>query len=163
MPPSARPGPRAYPAFVSSSAPEADEPGQSAPIACVGAIVFDECRRMLVVQRGRAPAVGRWSIPGGRVEPGESLRQALEREVREETGITVHAGEEVGVVSRPAPRGGIYVIHDLLAVLDDDHHRDPVAGDDATDARWVSRAELVQLPTVDGLIEALTAWQMLPD
>ena len=131
-------------------------------IACVGAVVFDARSRLLVVQRGTPPAIGEWSIPGGRIEPGETVADALVREVYEETGLVVTAGRELGTVRRRAPITGVYLIHDLLAYLTADSRTDPVAGDDALSARWVTRAELASLSTVAGLVEALTSWDALP-
>ena len=79
------------------------------PIACVGAVVVDDAGRYLLVRRGREPSKGLWSIPGGKVEPGESDEQATAREVLEETGLPVTVGDFVGHVERPAP--GLSLIH----------------------------------------------------
>ncbi len=70
-------------------------------IPCVGAIVRDEAGRLLLIQRGHDPGAGLWSLPGGRIEPGETDEQALVREMREETGLTVRPGPLAGAVSRP--------------------------------------------------------------
>ena len=61
-------------------------------IPCVGAIIRDPAGRLLLIKRGHDPEAGRWSLPGGRVEPGESDAQALVREMREETGLIVQPG-----------------------------------------------------------------------
>jgi ADP-ribose pyrophosphatase YjhB (NUDIX family) len=127
-------------------------------IPCVGAVVVHE-GRLLVVRRGQQPGRGLWSVPGGRVEAGETLAAACEREVLEETGLRVRAGELVGRVERAAPGGGVYVIDDLACAVDG--AGTPIAGDDADDARWVSRAELDALACVDGLLDALDEWQVL--
>jgi ADP-ribose pyrophosphatase YjhB (NUDIX family) len=127
-------------------------------IPCVGAVVVHE-GRLLVVRRGQEPGRGLWSVPGGRVEAGETLAAACEREVFEETGLRVRAGELVGRVERAAPGGRVYVIDDLACAVDGDGT--PIAGDDADDARWVTRAELDALPCVDGLLDSLDEWQVL--
>lgn len=131
-------------------------------IPCVGAIVLDDSRRLLLVRRGHEPGRGRWSIPGGRVEPGESDAEAVVRELAEETGVRAEVVRFVGTVHRAAPGGGLFAIRDYLmrvagpsAAL--------VAGDDADEARWVTGAELADLPTVPGLLEALAGWRVLPD
>jgi ADP-ribose pyrophosphatase YjhB (NUDIX family) len=134
-------------------------PGDGPWIPCVGGIVHDERGRLLLVRRRNPPAAGLWSLPGGRVEPGEDDSAATEREVREETGLVVRAGVTVGVVRRAAPSGGTYVIHDLACEV--------VAGvltpgDDACDAAWVDASTLATLATSPGLVEALTAWGALP-
>lgn len=129
-------------------------------IPCVGAVVRDRTGRLLVVRRGRPPGQGLWSLPGGRVEPGEDDAAAVVREVAEETGLAVAAGELVGMVRREAPGGGTYVIRDY-ACTPLPGPGEPVAGDDAAEARWVSDAELRALPTTDGLVAALSAWGVL--
>ncbi|MFK4087472.1 NUDIX domain-containing protein [Kribbella sp. NPDC020789] len=128
-------------------------------IDCVGALVYDERRRLLVVRRANDPGRGLWSLPGGRVEPGEDDPAALVREVAEETGLTVEVGTLVGEVEREAPQGRFYVIRDYEAT--------PTAGtlapgDDATDARFVTRPELLALPTTTLLISTLDQWNALP-
>lgn len=124
-------------------------------IPCVGAICIDEERRILLIQRGQQPALGRWSLPGGRVEAGEAAADAVVREVREETGLEVRVSSEVGTVRRPAPTGGTYVIRDFLVVPVTGNLR---AGDDARDAVWVPLAELEAWDTSSGLVEALDSW-----
>lgn len=132
-------------------------------IPCVGALVHDERGRLLIVLRGHEPGRGRWSVPGGRVEPGESDEDAILREVAEETGLHTELVRHVGSVRRPAPGGGTYLIRDFLLRPREVPAPAPVPGDDAEDARWVTRAELESLPLVDGLLEALSAWLMLPE
>ena len=131
-------------------------------IPCVGAVAHDVSGRLLLVRRRNDPGRGLWSIPGGRVEPGESDTQAVVREVVEETGLQVVVERYLGTVHRPAPGGGTYEIRDYLVAPCTAPAADPVAGDDAVDARWVSAPELVELPLVDGLAAALARWQVLP-
>ena len=70
-------------------------------IPCVGAVIKDETGRLLLIRRGHEPGAGLWSIPGGRIEPGESDLAALVREVREETGLDVVAGRCSAPCSAP--------------------------------------------------------------
>lgn len=123
-------------------------------IPCVGAILTDG-ELILLIRRGHEPEAGRWSIPGGRVEPGETDDQALVREVREETGLEVTAGPLVGAVDRPAPGGRVLAIRDYAATITGGTL---AAGDDADDARWFSMGELPGLPLSTGLLEALNDW-----
>jgi mutator protein MutT len=117
------------------------------PVVAVGAIVFDDAGRVLVVQRGRAPAAGRWSVPGGKLEPGETIAAAVAREVREETGLDVEVGPLAEVVERIGD-GYHYVILDHVARV---VGGTLAASDDAQAARFVDDAELAQLPCTDGL------------
>jgi 8-oxo-dGTP diphosphatase len=117
-----------------------------APQVAVGAIVVRD-GRVLLVRRGHPPSEGLWAIPGGSVELGETLQEAAEREIMEETGLTIQAGEPVytfDVILRD-DAGRVqfhYVIVDLLA----DYVRGEVhSGDDARDARWVTSGELEKL------------------
>lgn len=123
-------------------------------IQCVGAIVI-QGGRILLIRRGHEPEAGRWSLPGGRVEPGESDEQALVREVREETGLEVTAGPLAGAVERPQPGGRVLVIRDYAATVTGGTL---AAGDDAADARWFGMRELDGLPLTTGLLEALNEW-----
>jgi len=131
-------------------------------IPCVGAVVHDDAGRLLVIRRGQPPALGSWSVPGGRLNDGESPQDGCAREVLEETGLDVEVGELVGTVERAAPAGGTYVIDDYRATVRAGRPQLLRAGDDAADARWVTRAELLALPTAPGLLEALAEWDALP-
>jgi 8-oxo-dGTP diphosphatase len=130
-------------------------------VPCVGVVVLDDAGRLLLIKRGHPPSAGRWSIPGGRVEEGETLEQAAVREAREETGLDVVVGAVAGRVELPGVGDEVYDVTDFLAT-----QADPRAvatpGDDADDARWVTPAELERLPLVDGLLDALRAWGVLP-
>jgi ADP-ribose pyrophosphatase YjhB (NUDIX family) len=132
-------------------------------IPCVGAVVKDETGRLLLIKRGHEPGVGLWSIPGGRIEPGESDVAALVREVREETGLDVVAGRLLGVVQRPGLAGAVADIRDYVAVVTGG---ELMAGDDAADARWLDPAAVALMDAAgqltSGLTEALTSWGVLP-
>jgi ADP-ribose pyrophosphatase YjhB (NUDIX family) len=114
----------------------------------VGAIVRDREGRLLLVRRGHPPDEGLWSIPGGRVEPGESDVTAVRRELREETGLDVAVGALAGVALRPP-----YEIYDYLATVVGGELR---AGDDAADAGWFEPVAFP--PLIEGLRETLADW-----
>ena len=118
----------------------------------VGAIVVVD-DRLLLVRRGRGVARGRWSVPGGVVEPGELLAEAVVRELAEETGLEGVCGALVGVVERFV-EGRHYVILDHRVTLLDPVAT-PVAGDDAAEVAWVPLHEVAEWPLVDGLAEFL--------
>jgi len=124
-------------------------------VRCAGGIVHDGSGRLLLVRRGRPPGEGLWSIPGGRVEPGEDDAAAVVRELREETGLDVAVGALAGSVDRPGPGGVTYEIHDYAAEVTGGVLR---AGDDASDVRWADPAELRELPVTPGLLDALASW-----
>ncbi len=122
------------------------------PEVCVGAIaVRDRC--VLLIRRGHGPAAGQWSVPGGRVEWGETLAAAVVREVAEETGLEVLYEGFADWVERIDDEHH-YVIADFwVTVLSDGP---PHAGDDAAEARWVPLEELDDLDLTAGLGEFLT-------
>ena len=122
------------------------------PEVCVGAIaVRDEC--LLLVRRGHGPAAGQWSVPGGRVEWGETLAAAVVREVAEETGLEVLCDGFADWVERIGEQHH-YVIADFWVTVVS--RQTPRAGDDAAEARWVPLAELDDLDLTAGLGDFLT-------
>jgi 8-oxo-dGTP diphosphatase len=127
-------------------------------IPCVGAVVTDGQGRLLMIKRGHEPGAGLWSIPGGRIEPGETDAEALVREMLEETGLAVEVGPLIGSVRRPGLDGAVIDIRDYAATVTGGTLR---PGDDAADARWVEAADLDSLKITEGLIEALTDWGVL--
>jgi ADP-ribose pyrophosphatase YjhB (NUDIX family) len=123
------------------------------PELAVGAVVVHD-GALLLVRRGRGSAVGKWSVPGGRVEFGEDVRAAVAREVREETGLDVVVGDLAGWVERKGsdPEPFHYVILDFFAGPRVASDVALVAGDDATDARWVPLGDVASYDLVDGLL-----------
>jgi 8-oxo-dGTP diphosphatase len=125
-----------------------------APIIGVGGIVFNEHDQILLIQRSQRPALHLWSVPGGRQEPGESLAEACEREILEETGIAVKAVSIVAVVERRIEEFH-YVIIDFLATLQSCDYAQPQAGGDAAQAKWVDIQQLKNYPLVETLQEII--------
>lgn len=122
------------------------------PVVAVGAVVVaDDC--LLLVRRGRGPAQGQWSVPGGRVEAGETLAEAVIRELREETGLEGVCGPLLGWTER-IDADVHYVILDFEVTLID--HAEPAAGDDAAEAAWVDLAAVAELDLAEGMEDLLT-------
>jgi len=113
----------------------------SAPLTGVGAVIVDS-GRVLLVQRGREPLKGHWTLPGGLVELGESLTEGVVREVREETGLEVEPAELVELVDRIYREDGRvryhYIIADYLCRVTGGTLQ---AADDAAAVRWTERSE----------------------
>ncbi|WP_019816593.1 NUDIX domain-containing protein [Saccharomonospora saliphila] len=127
-------------------------------VRCVGAVVHDAAGRLLLVRRGHAPARGLWSLPGGRVEQGESDGDAVAREVREETGLRVRPQRLVGIVTLAR-----YTIYDYACSLECGELR---PAEDAEDALWVDSRTLTALDDAGQLTEnlarTLRSWDALP-
>lgn len=123
------------------------------PVVVATGAVIRRGSHLLLVQRKQPPEAGRWSLPGGRVEPGETLRRAVRREVGEELALDATIGELIGVVERRGPEYH-YVIADFHATVD--ANATPVAGDDAAACEWVPLNQLDSWNLVEGLSEFLT-------
>src|SRR5882757_2924026 len=113
------------------------------PLVGVGAVIVQD-NRVLLIRRGHAPLLGEWSLPGGVLECGETLREATVREAREETGLTVETGEMLGVYERVIRSEDArvryhYVLVDFLCRV---VRGDLQSGSDAADVRWFAREEL---------------------
>jgi 8-oxo-dGTP diphosphatase len=124
----------------------------------VGAVIKDARGRLLLIKRGHEPGTGLWSLPGGRVEPGETDAEALVREMREETGLVVVAGRLLGSVRRPLANGDVLDIRDYAATIIGGALN---PGDDAADARWVDAEDFGSLPVTEGLAAILTNWRVM--
>lgn len=124
---------------------------------CVGAVVVDD-DKMLLVRRGHGPAAGEWSIPGGRVEFGETLAEAVVREVAEETGVEVVCDELIGMVEKIHDDRHFLILDFRATALDP---IEPTAGDDAAEAAWIPVAGISELRMVEGLVEFLTEHRIL--
>lgn len=134
------------------------------PIVGVGAVIIDQ-GRVVLVKRGNPPLLGEWSLPGGVVELGETLRAAAEREVREETGLVVKATEVIEILDRiiPGEKGAPqyhYVLIDFLCTVEGGALK---AGGDAAEARWASENELaeykLEMPAMQVIKKAFTLSQ----
>ena len=113
------------------------------PLVGVGAVIIQE-NRVLLIRRGQPPLLGEWSLPGGVLECGETLREAVIREAREETGLTVETGEMLGVYERiiRSEDGRVRYHYVLIDFLCRPASGDLKAASDAADVRWFTPEEL---------------------
>src|ERR671915_1792384 len=126
------------------------------PLVAVGAIVVRD-GALLMVRRAREPARGLWTVPGGHLEAGEHLSEAVRREVAEETGLDVEVRDLMGifeVVGEPH-----FVILDFVAVVAG--NSPPQPGDDVSDVRWVPLEEVPRLECTPRFVETLRGWGVL--
>jgi 8-oxo-dGTP diphosphatase len=121
------------------------------PELCVGAVVVHD-GSLLLVRRGHGPAAGEWAVPGGRVEWGETMAEALVREVREETGLECVCGEMLGWIELVDEDQHVVILDYVATVLE---HGEPVAGDDAAEVLWVPVQDVAELVLAPGLAEFL--------
>jgi 8-oxo-dGTP diphosphatase len=122
------------------------------PEVAVGAVALHD-GALLLVRRGRGPAAGEWSVPGGRVETGETLAAAVVREMLEETGLAAVVDGFLGWVERIGADHHFVILDFAVTVLDPTET--PVAGDDAAEVAWVPLTELADTRLVDGLYDFL--------
>ena len=128
----------------------------SVPRVGVGAVVLDGAR-VLLVRRGKPPLAGKWSLPGGLVELGETTREAIRREVAEECGLEIHVGEVAGILDRVVRDGEGRIRYHWVLV---DYVAFAVSGtlcaaSDADAAQWVEVEEVERLDTTDGLMDMI--------
>jgi 8-oxo-dGTP diphosphatase len=127
-------------------------------VAVGGVVVRDDA--LLLVRRGHGPAAGEWSVPGGRVHPGEGLHEAVVREVKEETGLDVVVDRFLGWVERIDDEHHFVILDFACVALED--AQAPAAGDDAAEAAWVDVSELDGLALVAGLLDFLLETGCVP-
>lgn len=118
---------------------------------CVGAVAVDD-GRLLLIRRGHGPAAGEWSVPGGRVEAGETLVEAVMRELAEEAGVEGVCDRLVGWAERIGDDYHYVIVDFAVTVLEPGDVR---AGSDADEAEWVALDEVPHRPLVDGLADFL--------
>ena len=143
-----------------SAAPEAAGAGSanvSGPELCAGAVVVRD-DSILLIRRGSPPGEGLWSVPGGRVQRGETLAEAARRELQEETGLDGEVGQAVGWTELIGRRRHYVVVDYWVTVAPD---AVPTAGTDASDAAWVAFDELGEWDLADGLVEFLVEHQVI--
>ncbi len=131
----------------------------SGPELCVGAVAVRD-GALLLIRRGSPPGEGLWSVPGGRVQRGETLAEAVRRELQEETGLDGEVGAAVGWTELIGRRRHYVVVDFWVTVAS---RAAPIAGTDAADAAWVSLDELAEWELVDGLLEFLADHQVIPN
>jgi ADP-ribose pyrophosphatase YjhB (NUDIX family) len=126
------------------------------PLIGVGAVIVKD-DRVLLIRRGQAPLLGEWSLPGGVLECGETLREATVREAREETGLEVETVQMLGVYERiiPSADGRTRYHYVLIDFLCRPAGGDPKAGSDAADVRWFTREELPALKLSADTVEVI--------
>ena len=130
------------------------------PEVCVGAVAAVD-GRLLLIRRGHGPAAGEWSVPGGRVEGGETLAEAVVRELAEETGLEAVCDDLAGWVERISDDHHFVILDFRVTVLD--HPETELrAGGDAAEAAWVPLDEVAHLRLVEGLAEFLHDHGIVP-
>ena len=128
----------------------------SVPRVGVGAVVLDG-GRVLLVRRGKAPSYGKWSLPGGMVELGETTREAVQREIEEECGLKIRVGEVAGVLDRVVRDGEGHIRYHWVLV---DYVAFPESGtlcaaSDADEACWVDTRDVERMEVTEGLMNMI--------
>lgn len=124
------------------------------PMVGVGGLLFNRQKQVLLIKRAKPPAQGLWSVPGGKLEAGESLVECCRREVKEETGLDVNVLSIVAVVERRIENFH-YVIVDFLVELIHEQICVPVAASDVSEARWIDLEKIGDYPLVTGLSDII--------
>jgi ADP-ribose pyrophosphatase YjhB (NUDIX family) len=135
------------------------------PVVAVGVILLDENDQLLLIQRARPPSAGKWSVPGGKVELGESLEAAALRELKEETGLACTLGPIVEVLDRVVrdAAGAVQFHYVILDFLGSGPTGALQPASDCLDARFVPLADLRQYPLTDGLEEVVARARAIRD
>lgn len=128
------------------------------PQLAVGAVVVDD-RRLLLIERAHDPGAGKWSLPGGRVEWGETMAAAVERELFEETALVGNCGVPVGWVERISSSYHFVIVDFAVTVAEPSALR---AGSDAAAALWVPLADVRRMDLVNGLLTFVTEHGIVP-
>ncbi len=128
------------------------------PVLGAGAVVVDHDPQLLV-RRARGWATGRWAVPGGKVERGETLAETVVRELREETGLEGVCGQLLGWAEIVEPDVHFVILDFEVTLVTDD---EPVAADDAAEVRWVDLPDVAEMHLVDGLAELLHDAGIIP-
>ena len=139
-------------------APEASATPGAGPVLGVGAVVVDGSK-LLLVRRGHGPARGKWAVPGGKVQLGEPLEQAVLRELAEETGLVGIRGDLQGWAEMTGP-GSHYVVLDFAVTVSEPGTAQ--AGSDAAEVAWVPLEELGELDLAPGMENWLHASGLIP-
>ena len=127
--------------------------GPKPPVLAVGAVVFDRQARVLLIRRARPPAAGSWTLPGGRVDPGETPEAAVVRELREETSLDARVVCGLGTVMVERDGYAYAIVEHLLVPVDPDAPLQ--AADDAAAVRWVRRGGLHALGVTPEVIRVI--------
>ena len=128
------------------------------PVPAAAGVVFRD-DEVLMVKRGGPPHQGRWSVPGGSVEEGETVDAAVAREVLEETAVRVSPVKVVLVhdLIERDPKGRVRFHYAIADILCEYVEGDPMPGSDAVNARWIPVRELHEYDVSEGALKAITA------